>query len=600
MDAWCIPGMRVEVILCEEGLAGSRYAARVIEMDKGRAFVEFEVRCSSSARQLEGRTETVAPRRRSTRKAQRKRCCVSGTRRTIFSQSLHRLPKASLRCGCTAMFMFDERCRENGHIDAPALHAAQRLTNSDEVDVYYDDGWWLMKFMGTRRSASGTEYHVRSDLYQVERWVPADHIRPHWRRRGAKWRELDQMRKQPAQAKAPPPKDASPSPKSPGPKVAPAASARTRKAAPVGKMASPSLRDAQDGARPTSAGGGSSAPLSVGIAPPHIPGWAPSWAACSLGIGAVLGGSIGELCGQMLRQMQAREEAAWFEHPVSLVDVPDYLTVISQPMDYSTMGKKLAEGEYSANLLSFASDMRLIFSNALAYNWDPENECHQAAKQVHPAPLASTAGVVTCPAPRQRAAAHLPRTRIWFAQAQRNFEMLFAAALEAKAHLRAAEASKDGTIVGGRTAGDAVSDKVEEDEEEDEAVAEEERGGDGDGVSRVSDDSEGEGEGEDGEGTTTRLKRGGLSIEDEMAFLIKLVVASGGRAEMLDGWTIGRLSRGDKVYTEPDGVKLISRLQVVRHLHLDEAAGKRKLDAEKEQRKSAKQEEKRAVSPIAT
>ena len=174
--------------------------------------------------------------------------------------------------------------------------------------------------------------------------------------------------------------------------------------------------------------------------------------------------------------------------------------------------------------------------------------------------------------------------------------MLFAAALEAKAHLRAAEASKDGTIEAGRTVGDAVSDKEEEEEEEDEAEAEEERGGDGDGVSGVSDDSEGEDEGEDGEGTTTKLKREGLSLEDEMAFLIKLVVASGGSADMLDGWTIGRLSRGDKVYSDPDGVKMISRLQVVRHLHLDEAAGKRKLDAEKEQCKLAKQEEKRAVS----
>jgi len=38
--------------------------------------------------------------------------------------------------------------------------------------------------------------------------------------------------------------------------------------------------------------------------------------------------------------------------------------------------------------------------------------------------------------------------------------------------------------------------------------------------------------------------------------------------------------------------------QVVRHLHLDEAAGKRKLDAEKEQCKLAKQEEKRAVSSL--
>ena len=90
----------------------------------------------------------------------------------------------------------------------------------------------------------------------------------------------------------------------------------------------------------------------------------------------------GELCGQMLRQMQAREEAAWFEHPVSLVDVPDYLALISHPMDYSTMGKKLAEGEYSASLRSFASDMRLIFRNALTYNWNAENQYHRAAKQV--------------------------------------------------------------------------------------------------------------------------------------------------------------------------------------------------------------------------
>ena len=92
--------------------------------------------------------------------------------------------------------------------------------------------------------------------------------------------------------------------------------------------------------------------------------------------------TTGELCGQMLRQMRAREEAAWFEHPVSLVDVPDYLALISHPMDYSTMGKKLADGEYSTSLLSFASDMRLIFRNALTYNWNSENEYNRAAKQV--------------------------------------------------------------------------------------------------------------------------------------------------------------------------------------------------------------------------
>ena len=315
------------------------------------------------------------------------------------------------------MFMFDERCRADGRIDAPALHAPQRLTNSDEVDVFYDDGWWLMKFVGTRRSASGTEYHVRSDLYQVERWVPADHVRPHWKRWGAKWRQLDQMRKQPAQAKAPPKKAESPSPKAAAPNAtgpaaaaaapakaaaaapAKAAAAAPAKAAPLGKIASPSSEagGARNGARPTKAASGSAPPPTpwpmTGTTQWPMTGtagelcgqmlpWVGVWLACMCSPRRPRLPTTGELCGQMLGQMRAREEAAWFEHPVSLVDVPDYLAFISHPMDYSTMGKKLADGEYSAGLHSFAADMRLIFRNALAYNWNSENEYHRAAKQV--------------------------------------------------------------------------------------------------------------------------------------------------------------------------------------------------------------------------
>jgi hypothetical protein len=243
-----------------------------------------------------------------------KRCCVSGTWRTLFSRSLHRLPKAFSRCGSrlhSSPCMFHERSRADGHIDASALHAPQRLTNSDEVDVFYDDGWWLMKFVGTRRSASGTEYHVRSDLYQVERWVPADHVRPHWKRWGAKWRQLDQMRKQPAQAKAPPKKAESPSPKAAAPNAtgpaaaaaapakaaaaapAKAAAAAPAKAAPLGKIASPSSEagGARNGARPTKAASGS--------APPPTP-WpmtgTTQWP---------MTGTPGELCAQMLRWVGA-------------------------------------------------------------------------------------------------------------------------------------------------------------------------------------------------------------------------------------------------------------------------------------------------------
>ena len=75
---------------------------------------------------------------------------------------------------------------------------AQRLTHSDAVEVLYDDGWWLMTFLGTRPSAHGRgmEYNVRSDMYQVERWVAAEEVRPHWKRWGSKWRQLEQLRKE--------------------------------------------------------------------------------------------------------------------------------------------------------------------------------------------------------------------------------------------------------------------------------------------------------------------------------------------------------------------------------------------------------------------
>ena len=43
MDSWCTAGTRVEVILTEDGLSGSRYAGRVIELAKSRALIEFEV-----------------------------------------------------------------------------------------------------------------------------------------------------------------------------------------------------------------------------------------------------------------------------------------------------------------------------------------------------------------------------------------------------------------------------------------------------------------------------------------------------------------------------------------------------------------------------
>ena len=67
---------------------------------------------------------------------------------------------------------------------------------------------------------------------------------------------------------------------------------------------------------------------------------------------------------------------------VDIEQVPDYLSVIAQPMDYATVKSKLAGDGYSEGPLAFAADMRRIFSNALEYNWDAEQGCHCAAKQV--------------------------------------------------------------------------------------------------------------------------------------------------------------------------------------------------------------------------
>lgn len=44
-----------------------------------------------------------------------------------------------------------------------------------------------------------------------------------------------------------------------------------------------------------------------------------------------------------------------------------YLSVISKPMDYETVGRKLDEGYYH-NLAGFASDVNLVFDNAITFN----------------------------------------------------------------------------------------------------------------------------------------------------------------------------------------------------------------------------------------
>jgi len=76
--------------------------------------------------------------------------------------------------------------------------------------------------------------------------------------------------------------------------------------------------------------------------------------------------------GQVLREMQSRklESIAWpFLVPVDPIEqgAPTYFDVIKEPMDLSTISKKLSEGIYY-NAEEFESDVRLMFRNCYTFN----------------------------------------------------------------------------------------------------------------------------------------------------------------------------------------------------------------------------------------
>lgn len=64
----------------------------------------------------------------------------------------------------------------------------------------------------------------------------------------------------------------------------------------------------------------------------------------------------------------AKHGDSWpFERPVSRSDVPDYYTVIENPMDFAKIKSKLNLGEYSSNY-SMMSDIQQVFANCDLYN----------------------------------------------------------------------------------------------------------------------------------------------------------------------------------------------------------------------------------------
>ncbi|XP_035693487.1 SWR1 complex bromodomain subunit bdf1-like [Branchiostoma floridae] len=72
--------------------------------------------------------------------------------------------------------------------------------------------------------------------------------------------------------------------------------------------------------------------------------------------------------------------AEWFIHPVDPAVAPDYYNIIKQPMDFSTIKKKLEGGQYNS-MEEFHSDMQLIKSNCFQYN-PPGHEARRDCEEV--------------------------------------------------------------------------------------------------------------------------------------------------------------------------------------------------------------------------
>ena len=90
-------------------------------------------------------------------------------------------------------------------------------------------------------------------------------------------------------------------------------------------------------------------------------------------------------CSGVLRELMKKTNAHlnWpFMLPVDPValNIPDYLEIIKNPMDLSTIRKKLDSKMY-ASMDQFEEDVRLMFSNCYTYN-PPESDVHKMGRQL--------------------------------------------------------------------------------------------------------------------------------------------------------------------------------------------------------------------------
>jgi hypothetical protein len=95
---------------------------------------------------------------------------------------------------------------------------------------------------------------------------------------------------------------------------------------------------------------------------------------------AIATGSPMERCAAILKCLTVDPISTWFLQPVTEEEAPNYRLVVTDPIDFRTIGDKLRDKMYGEDPSAFASDVRRVYCNALRYNWSPDNPCHQDAQ----------------------------------------------------------------------------------------------------------------------------------------------------------------------------------------------------------------------------
>jgi len=82
----------------------------------------------------------------------------------------------------------------------------------------------------------------------------------------------------------------------------------------------------------------------------------------------------------LVRMLEKKDASNFFSQPVSDAFAPGYSKIIKEPMDFSTMNKKVEEGRYE-DLIIFRKDFELICNNCMLYN-TPDTIYYKAAKRL--------------------------------------------------------------------------------------------------------------------------------------------------------------------------------------------------------------------------